>query len=102
MPHLARPGATVEEDCEPTTDEEGSPIGGCPLLKTKPGSEPASIAWSLNRANQIERRAKMGRRINQLNELTPMEWAAGEGLQVGHQRWQEVLDQRMKEKANES
>ncbi len=70
----------------------------CPLFATKPGTESLSVSWGLHMANRIDRKKEIGLVISNLDDLTPMEWAASEGLLLGRNRWKEVLDTRAKEK----
>jgi hypothetical protein len=71
----------------------------CPLRPTKPGTEPPGVAWALSVANAWDRKKEMGFVITDLNTLTPMEWAAREGLESGRTKWRNVVNKRNLEAA---
>lgn len=86
----------------PTLDLE--PSKACPtcyLFKTKPGNEPLAIQAALYWATEHDKKRRMGYTPKDRNELTPAQWAAWNGLDSGRSRWEEVLNRRLRQEAEQ-
>ncbi len=66
----------------PGLEDPETTCPSCKQYPTKEGNEPPKVRPALLFANRHERRVEMGLRVN-LTDLTPLQWAAIEGLQMG-------------------
>jgi hypothetical protein len=61
----------------------------CPLFDTKPGREPIHVTAAINFAMEHEESIEGGLRLNSLDQLNPMQWAAYRGLSRGRSKFEE-------------
>lgn len=85
---LSRPSAGEQDEA---TGENSADLicPHCPLFKTKQGNTPLHVTLAINFAMEHDEQVAGGLRLDSVDRLTPMRWAAYRGLTRGRAKFDE-------------